>query len=75
MTRTTPRWWRDASAVACWASGLVVVRLWLAGGGAQGLTASPGLQLTSLRRIRIGAVPMSKLPAGQWRYLEPGERF
>lgn len=51
MTRTTPRWWRDASAVACWASGLVVVRLWLSGGGAQGLTASPGLQLTSLGRV------------------------
>ena len=51
MTRTTPRWWRDASGVACWASGLVVVELWLAGGGAQGLTASPAGFLTSLGRV------------------------
>lgn len=34
-----------------------------------------GLQLVALRRIRIGRVPMAGLPAGQWRYLPPGERF
>jgi 23S rRNA pseudouridine2604 synthase len=34
-----------------------------------------GLQLTALRRIRIGRVPLAGLPAGQWRYLPPGERF
>jgi len=34
-----------------------------------------GLQVRSLRRIRIGCVPMAGLPAGQWRYLAPGERF
>jgi predicted ferric reductase len=51
VTRTTPRWWRDASGVACWASALVVVELWLAGGGARGLTAGPAGQLTSLGRI------------------------
>jgi 23S rRNA pseudouridine2604 synthase len=34
-----------------------------------------GLQLRALRRIRIGRVPMAGLPAGQWRYLAPGERF
>jgi 23S rRNA pseudouridine2604 synthase len=34
-----------------------------------------GLRLTALRRIRIGSVPMAKLPPGQWRYLAPGERF
>lgn len=39
------------------------------------MCAQVGLQLTALRRIRISAVPMSKLPTGQWRYLEPGERF
>lgn len=39
------------------------------------MCAQVGLQLTVLRRIRIGAVPMSKLPQGQWRYLGPGERF
>ena len=34
-----------------------------------------GLRLTALKRIRIGSVPMAKLPPGQWRYLAPGERF
>jgi 23S rRNA pseudouridine2604 synthase len=34
-----------------------------------------GLQLTALKRIRIGRVPMAGLPAGQWRYLPAGERF
>ncbi|MBK0393957.1 RNA pseudouridine synthase [Ramlibacter algicola] len=34
-----------------------------------------GLRVTSLRRIRIGRVPMAALPAGQWRYLAPQERF
>ncbi|MBC5782250.1 RNA-binding protein [Ramlibacter sp. USB13] len=39
------------------------------------LCAEAGLQLVSLRRIRIGRVPMAALPAGQWRYLPTGERF
>jgi predicted ferric reductase len=51
MTRTTPRWWRDASGVACLASALVVVQLWLADGGAQGLTSSAAELLTSLGRV------------------------
>lgn len=34
-----------------------------------------GLQLTALRRLRIGRVPMAGLPVGQWRYLSPGEKF
>ena len=34
-----------------------------------------GLQVLSMKRIRIGRVSMSKLPAGQWRYLMPYERF
>lgn len=51
MTRTTPRWWHDASGVACWASALVVVQLWLAGDGAQGLTSSAAEQFTSLGRV------------------------
>ena len=33
------------------------------------------LQLTALKRLRIGRVPMAGLPVGQWRYLPPGERF
>ena len=34
-----------------------------------------GLRLTALRRIRVGRIAMAGLPAGQWRYLPPGERF
>ncbi|GAB3769655.1 rRNA pseudouridine synthase [Ramlibacter monticola] len=39
------------------------------------MCAQVGLELTALRRIRIGRVPMAGLPAGQWRYLPPGDRF
>jgi 23S rRNA pseudouridine2604 synthase len=34
-----------------------------------------GLQLTALKRLRIGRVAMAGLPPGQWRYLPVGERF
>ncbi|MDP2759569.1 MAG: rRNA pseudouridine synthase [Sulfuritalea sp.] len=34
-----------------------------------------GLQVASMKRIRIGRVAMSKLPPAQWRYLMPYERF
>lgn len=34
-----------------------------------------GLQVTALRRLRIGRVPLAGLPVGQWRYLAPTERF
>lgn len=36
---------------------------------------SGGLQVQAMKRIRVGRVPMSSLPAGQWRYLRPDERF
>ncbi|WP_027909958.1 rRNA pseudouridine synthase [Pseudomonas sp. URMO17WK12:I4] len=36
---------------------------------------SVGLKVLSLKRIRIGGVPMGKVPAGQWRYLGAKERF
>lgn len=39
------------------------------------MCAQVRLQLRALRRIRIGRVPMAGLPAGQWRYLPPGDRF
>ena len=39
------------------------------------MCAAVGLSLVSLRRIRIGRVPLAKLPEGQWRYLQPWERF
>ena len=34
-----------------------------------------GLQVISIKRLRIGRVALSKLPVGQWRYLGEGERF
>ncbi|MFL6657837.1 MAG: rRNA pseudouridine synthase [Massilia sp.] len=33
------------------------------------------LTVVSMKRIRIGRVPMASLPAGQWRYLQEYERF
>lgn len=36
---------------------------------------SVGLRIEAMKRIRIGRVPMSQLPVGQWRYLLPHERF
>ena len=34
-----------------------------------------GLEIKSLKRIRIGRVSMTQLPVGQWRYLAAHERF
>jgi 23S rRNA pseudouridine2604 synthase len=34
-----------------------------------------GLEVTGLKRVRIGSVVLGKLPLGQWRYLRPDERF
>lgn len=34
-----------------------------------------GLRLVALKRIRIGRVPLARLPEGQWRYLQGWERF
>jgi 23S rRNA pseudouridine2604 synthase len=39
------------------------------------MCAQVGLELTALRRLRIGRVALAGLPAGQWRYLPPGQRF
>ncbi|HAL40619.1 MAG TPA: RNA-binding protein [Polaromonas sp.] len=36
---------------------------------------SVGLKVQSMKRIRVGRVPMSQLQPGQWRYLLPHERF
>jgi len=33
------------------------------------------LAVVSMKRIRIGRVPMASLPSGQWRYLHEYERF
>jgi 23S rRNA pseudouridine2604 synthase len=39
-----------------------------------------GLAVVSIRRLRIGKVPIGKgpegaMPAGMWRYLPVGEKF
>lgn len=34
-----------------------------------------GLQINSIKRLRIGRVALANLPPGQWRYLMEGERF
>lgn len=36
---------------------------------------SVGLEVLAMKRIRVGRVPLSNLQAGQWRYLQPHERF
>ena len=47
----TPRWWRDAAGIACWASILIVLALWLSGGGAQSLLRTPADLAISLGRL------------------------
>lgn len=44
-------------------------------GQIEALCASVGLQLTGLRRLRIGRLALSSLPVGQWRYLRDIEKF
>lgn len=39
------------------------------------MCAAVGLRVLALRRIRIGRLPLAKLPEGQWRYLQGWERF
>lgn len=34
-----------------------------------------GLRVVAIKRLRIGSVPLGRLPAGQWRYLRADERF
>jgi 23S rRNA pseudouridine2604 synthase len=45
------------------------------GGQLRNMCAQVGLDVVSIRRIRIGRVALGKLPVGQWRYLPVGERF
>ena len=39
------------------------------------MCARVGLEVVSIRRLRIGKVPLAKMPVGTWRYLPAGERF
>ena len=34
-----------------------------------------GLDVVSMKRIRIGRIAMASLPLGEWRYLQDHERF
>ena len=34
-----------------------------------------GLKVSGLKRVRIGSVPLGKLPSGAWRYLRADEKF
>lgn len=44
-------------------------------GQIQHLCESVGLSVVALTRLRLGAVPLRKVPKGQWRYLPEGDRF
>lgn len=39
------------------------------------LCEAVGLQVLSMKRIRLGGVSLGKVPPGQWRYLRGDERF
>lgn len=45
------------------------------GGQLRDMCAQVGLDVVAIRRIRIGKVPLAKMPVGLWRYLPVGERF
>ena len=44
-------------------------------GQIQRMCEQVGLQVTDIKRVRIGSVSLGKLPPGQWRYLRDDERF
>lgn len=44
-------------------------------GQIQAMCAQVGLRATDIKRVRIGSVSLGKLPAGEWRFLRPDERF
>lgn len=45
------------------------------GGQLRDVCAQVGLDVVAIRRIRIGRIPLAKMPVGSWRYLPVGERF
>src|SRR5688572_30067142 len=45
------------------------------GGQLDHVCAQVGLDVVAIRRIRIGKVPLARMPVGTWRYLPAGERF
>jgi 23S rRNA pseudouridine2604 synthase len=45
------------------------------GGQLRDMCAQVGLDVVAIRRIRIGKIPLARMPVGTWRYLPAGERF
>ena len=45
------------------------------GGQLRDMCRQVGLDVVSIRRLRIGKVSLAKMPVGMWRYLPAGERF
>ncbi|MGV8941334.1 MAG: rRNA pseudouridine synthase [Lysobacter sp.] len=39
------------------------------------MCAQVGLEVVSMRRLRIGRIGLNKMPVGQWRYMPVSERF
>ena len=69
--------WAVPSARASWQSEQRL-RLAIKGnmpGQVAHLCERAGLQLTALRRLRLGRIALAGLPVGQWRYLLGYERF
>jgi len=54
------RWWTDAVGVVVWATGLIVVALWVSNGGVQALTGGAGSAFTTLGRL-LGLVSSNML--------------
>jgi 23S rRNA pseudouridine2604 synthase len=44
-------------------------------GQLRAMCAQVGLSVLTIKRIRIGRISLGKMAAGEWRYLEPRERF
>ena len=45
------------------------------GGQLRDMCRQVNLDVVSIRRLRIGRIPLGKMPEGSWRYLPSGERF
>ena len=45
------------------------------GGQLRDMCAQVRLGVVAIRRLRIGKVPLAKMPVGAWRYLPAGEKF
>ncbi|MEO7073065.1 MAG: RNA pseudouridine synthase [Rhodanobacter sp.] len=39
------------------------------------MCSAVGLRVLGMKRLRVGRIPLTQLPCGQWRYLAPDERI